>query len=138
MPTTPKNPESLASLQARYPAALEPIYDATAIMAGAIRPGEIAANIFDFSDGLRLIISRDRLPDGQVVLHVSASQAEHSRMADELRLLAGVKPKREVIQTWLLDLPRRFRELSGDQRPLEFIGLSDRLIPHFFIREHKE
>lgn len=64
-------PQSYDTLRQRYPEALRQVYD---IDAGILdpRPGEQAQHIFDHTDGVRLIISRDK-SDGKTILHVSAS-----------------------------------------------------------------
>src|SRR5262245_1998633 len=100
-------------------------------------PGEFAANVFDLEDGLRLIVSRERLPDGRLFLHVTASFPTRCRMADSFRRLALTMPKKRVLELWAADLPRRFRELSGDGRMLELVGWSGRLIPHLMITEEE-
>jgi hypothetical protein len=135
MPPVPQTAESLAVLRARYAAALEHVYDVEAIRRGAVRPGEVAANVFDFEDGLRLIVSRERYPDGEILLHFSASFLPKCRMADELRQQATVfgLDGDQLLQRWLADVPRRFVELSGDGRPLRFLGMSDHKIPHWVI-----
>ncbi len=131
----PNSPEPLDALRARYAAALEHVYDVRVILQGGIRPGEVPANVFDALDGLRLIVSRERMLDRELLLHVSASFPAESRMADEFRLLAVATPKRKILDMWLADLPRRFTELSDDRRPLEFVGWSEKGIPHLMIRE---
>lgn len=137
MPTPiPITPESLGVLRARYPRALEYVYDQLEIARdGVIRPGEVASNVFDHEDGLRLLVSRERTPKGQVVLRVSASFPEQCRMADEMRLLAVATPKSRIMQMWLDGIPARFRELSGDARPLRFLGWSGRYIPHWILED---
>lgn len=132
----PRNPEPLAELRQRYPRALQFQFDMRAIIEqGLIRPGECAANVFDFDDGLRLIVSRELLLDGRDVLHVSASFAPQGKIADEMRLLSITKSKEQLLQMWRRDVPRRFRELSGDERALEFLGWSDGNVPHWFVEE---
>lgn len=140
MPPIPNTPEPLATLQARYPRCLDHTYDQAAIRdRGGIRPGEVAANVFDFeSDGLRLIISRERSPDGIVTLHFSASFPGECRIADEFRLLKLTMPVERIMRKWIDSIPARFRELSGDQRPILFIGRSDVGIPHWVIEEAPE
>ncbi len=133
MPPIPNTPEPLSSLQARYPHALEHLYDVSDIVArGGIRPGECATNVFDFEDGLRLIISRQLFPDNVEVLHVSASFPGECRIADEFRLLLLTMPLDKIMEKWQRSIPGRFRELSGDDRPLEFGGVTEHVIPHWF------
>lgn len=134
MSAIPFNPEPLTVLQARYPAALEPVYDARAIIGGAIRPGEVAANVFHFEDGLTLIVSRDRLhSDGEINLHFSASFPGECRIADEFRLLKITMSTRQIMDKWIASVPGRFAELSGDNRPVTFLGITPHGIPHWII-----
>jgi hypothetical protein len=45
----------LDELRGRFPAALDYVYDAEACVAGdAIRPGEVAAQVFDHESGVRM------------------------------------------------------------------------------------
>lgn len=59
--------ESEAALAARFPKALERTCD------GSWKPGLERTNVFDFEDGLRLIISRDDIEGAPFGIHVSAS-----------------------------------------------------------------
>lgn len=70
----PFTPEPLTTLQRRFLAAFESICDVECVRAGTIpRPGTQRQHVFDWDDGVRMIISRDRWGDGQVVVHLSAS-----------------------------------------------------------------
>lgn len=132
MPPVPYTTETLAQLQARYPKALEHVYDQVAIEErGTIRPGECPANVFDFEDGLRLIVSREREREGRIVLHVSASFRTECKIAHEMRRQLKRTPRYEIVDRWAKTIPARFAELSGDDTPLRFIGWSDRMIPHW-------
>ena len=128
------DPRPLPELQARYAAALEHVFDAQRIKtAGAIRPGECAANVFDFEDGLRLICSRERMPAGEIVLHVSASFRSDSSMAWRMRKQLRKLSRSELLEAWSDGIPARWQELAQDRRTLVFIGWSDRFIPHWHI-----
>lgn len=129
-------PEPLEALQARYPACLEFVYDQRAIVeTGAVRPGEVAAQVFDFDDGLRLIVGRERDFAGAVWLHFSASFAAHCRIVDEFRLLKLTMPLAAIFERWRRGVPGRFAELSGDAREPTYLGRSYGGIPHWVIRE---
>lgn len=134
----PNTPEPIESLRARYPAALEHVYDQESVAySGAVRPGECRANVFDFEDGLRLIISRKRDPWGDVWLHYSASFPSDCRIADEVRLLRLTSPLARVMAMWVESVPSRFADLSGDQRPVDRHWRSEIGIPHWLIREDR-
>jgi hypothetical protein len=119
----PYHPEPLEALQARYPKALEPIFDVRDWRPGWPVPVSWQRrHVFDHDDGLRLIVSRDRLADA-VRLHVSASLAPGSPLDRELlrRLRRG--SRRKVCVGWLIPLvERRFAQLSDT--PLVFHALS--------------
>jgi hypothetical protein len=69
-------PEPVAKLKKRYAQAFEKAYDVNKIGAGNMdRPGLHRENVFDFKDGLRLIISKDQ-HNGDLYLHASASLRE--------------------------------------------------------------
>jgi len=65
-------PESNEKLAERFSRALDRIYDAEEISnkLDADRPGLHRENVFDFEDGVRIIISRDRARD-KIFLHLS-------------------------------------------------------------------
>jgi hypothetical protein len=135
-PPVPNTPEPPEALRKRYPAALEHVYDQAAIVErGGIRPGEVAAQVFDHADGLRLIISRERTPSGHVVLHVSASMWSGSRVFEEYLLLRAFLPPKRILAMFAKSIPERFRELSGDARPMRFLYFTSGVIPHFVIEE---
>ncbi len=127
--------QSLDEMRARWPAALVHVYDAEGVVEkGLIRPGEVAANRFIFDDGLWLIVSRERLPNNAVVLHVSASFPEDCRIADEIRLLGMTRGRKWAMGKWIGSIPTRVAELAGDPslaRNLQCIGRSAEGIPHF-------
>ena len=65
-------PELEETMKARFAEALEPVYDAGVPVEG-MRPGQERKHVFDFFDGSRYIVSRERLSDGELVMHVSVS-----------------------------------------------------------------
>jgi len=111
----PEKPETLADLKARYKDSLFPVVDvaqAKADIASAYYPGKFRRHVFDTLEGLRMIISRDKYPDGVIALHVSFSPTE--RLAKTLRDKDTVNALEEL----LLMASRFLRDLSGiDRRP---------------------
>lgn len=67
----PFAPESIDSMRRRFPAAVADVY-APFELVGARSPWAMAdrRHVFDFRDGMRLIISTDRGPAGTTHLHV--------------------------------------------------------------------
>jgi hypothetical protein len=69
----PFEPELEESLKARYPEAVRDVVDiGKTESCPQVRPGLSREHVFDLFDGLRLIISKDKL-EVATVLHVSAS-----------------------------------------------------------------
>lgn len=52
-------PELEETMKARYKDALTPIYDFHKVLAGEQRPEELQKHVFDFYDGVRLIITHE-------------------------------------------------------------------------------
>lgn len=135
MPPVPYTTETLAELQARYPRALEFVFDQEAIQnQGAIRPGEVAAQVFDFEDGLRMIVSREQEADGKLLLHLSASFRNECAMADKFLGRLRKVSRSAALEEWRVGVELRFAELASDRRPFRFLGWSGNMIPHW-IRE---
>lgn len=126
----PRNPMTVEQHQARLPEALKRLWDVVAMDAegGADRPGLCPANVFDFPDGLRLIVGRERQaePNGEVV-HVSASVFKgsslwHAILAEGPAFLG----LRKAVES-------RFQAIGGPT--IYFAFLSPRAgIPHWFDR----
>jgi hypothetical protein len=135
MPLVPFKAEPLKDLQARYPQALDFVYDSDAMRdSNAIRPGEVAAQLFDFEDGLRLLISLERRPQG-TVLHLSSSFETESELYGFFRKETETKSPTQVMELFIEMTRRRFIELSGDAQPPPLIGMSN-FIPHF-VKEYE-
>lgn len=70
----PFQPKTLLEHQQRYAAALEEPLDEESMRLGvAPLPGELCANVFDFADGLRIVVSRIRPVEGGLRLFMSAT-----------------------------------------------------------------
>jgi hypothetical protein len=125
----PFQPEPLDVQAARYPLAVDRTFDVVALLARqALRPGECRRCVFDSFDGVRLIVSREILPDLSEMLHLSASLDAASDLYS--RSLAS-DPGFPFAA--FLDLAHdRFRAISGDTGHLIYMGRSDRGIPHWY------
>lgn len=116
----PFSPKSMNLNRARYKAALRDWYSAEKCAAGQQeRPGNKAKHVFDFEDGIRLIISRDR-NNGKEYIHVSGSGTDEY-MSDK-----GLFDAKR-------DMENKFRELCQKNVPMKFIVLSEGGIPHWII-----
>ena len=127
----PFAPQSIDTLRARYPAARTSLYDQIAVLNGLQPPPSgMRANVFDFEDGLRLIISRERDPDGLVVMHISASAVDGTPMYQ------GIHDGRVGVVEFFDRVCTEWQAVSGSARTPTFIGVSpDKLIPHWFVPE---
>jgi hypothetical protein len=80
--------EPLRKMRERYPKALEDVYDAESINLGVMAPpGDQRKHVFDFHDGIRIVVSRDSLLDGRF-LHVRGAikkVPESARILDHIR-----------------------------------------------------
>lgn len=83
------------------------------------RPGNQQQYVFDFEDGIRLIVSRDHYK-GKEVIHVSAS-VDH-KLYDMARA-----------STLLTDMYHKFMGLSGIKTPPEHFFFSEKGVPHWLI-----
>jgi hypothetical protein len=126
----PWNPEAVDTLRARYAAALVNLYDHRAIAAGRQpRPGNHPRQVFDFQDGLRLIISRDRQADQRTGIFVSGSIVPGTPLEEWLR---AQEPKAAIGLRHLVC--ERWQCLAGSDRVPEFVGWSARKgVPHFVM-----
>jgi hypothetical protein len=112
----PYAPEPLASLQARYKRAIDCVYDLGEVKRREIvSPGGNRENVFDFEDGLRLIVSRTQKGESRVVFMVTAG---------------WMTPPTLAADQWPDTIPERYAELSGDTEPIDFFGWHDKF-PHW-------
>jgi len=93
----PYAPEPVESARKRMPAALHDVYDPLEVEAGKqTRPGLLRKHVFDFEDGMRMIVSRETM-DGKLWIHASFSwfapppvlEIAESRIEERLRQAVG-------------------------------------------------
>lgn len=79
-------PESVSKLRERYQQAIEPLIDFEAVQIGTQSPpGFLRNHCLDFSDGIRLIVSRQCWASSQgFVVHVLAMPLENTPYAHKL------------------------------------------------------
>ena len=117
------DPQTIEVLRARYGAAVETAWDTDLLPEE--RPGFHRSHVFDSKDGMRLIISRERYGEREYI-HVSASARETSP------LYGSIVSGRESPTQFVRRVRKRFREISGDSRPLTLVGFSSgKGVPHF-------
>lgn len=124
----PISPQPIVLLQARYSQAVARIHDVGDVMVGAVaRPGERPECVFDTETGLRLIVSRERLIDGRVIVHLSASAHEGTPLWARVR--AGEISPASFCQI----VEDAFAAIADSPVRLHRIGLSTgKGIPHWY------
>lgn len=125
----------LAEHRKRFPEALRRVYELVDVEKWGNsddRPGTKPEHVFDFAEGLRLIISRERTEKGKLLVHLSASLTEGS-LFDRLAAM----PKPQAMHEFKWAVQRYYFELCG--RTIgddEFLGWSEgKGVPHWVIPE---
>lgn len=110
--------------QERYKEAIrEPYSVAKVLKEQETRPGNKPKHVFDFEDGIRLIISRDYHKDSEYI-HFSGSVSDTH--------FKGIVGKN------ILDMMlRKFKDLTGYEGQPQFGGITPGGIPHWFIEKQK-
>lgn len=115
------NPQPMATLQARYRAAVAHVIDQRDVAAGRHPvPSGQPEHVFDMEHGLRLIVSLERLDDGRVGVHLSASRLSEAAFAD----CSTVQFLSQVRRAW--------QQLAQSERHPDLVTWNCG-IPHFFI-----
>jgi len=123
--TLPFAPESLARLRSRYRAALIKVFDCRRGVPYP-QPSQLRGHVFDFEDGMRMVISRERVSETEQWLHMSTSFVPGTKNGNLLK-------RRALTKEQFLELAlETFAKLSHDHGPLEFIALTgEKGIPHW-------
>ena len=98
--------------------------DGLLVPAGRDAPGLHPEHVFDFHDGLRLIVSLDRYQHG-THLHVSASVFPRSKLHDRIERGTLTMPGFQAI------VKDRVGHLSGLDVEFAFVT-SEKRVPHFY------
>jgi len=127
----PFNPQPVDQLRAKFPAAIRIVYDWTARVRHSMSPqlgdlvnpvsykeGPPSENVFDFPDGLRLIITMDK-EGPEVFLHISAGAQPNTKVMRQF-MFTG----REGQARFKYMVQQRYKEISGDRLPFVFDGFS--------------
>ncbi len=122
----PFMPETLDVMQARFPLAIEKIIDRRDAMTALD-----ANNIFDFTDGLRIVVTMERderEPPPGIMQHVWAWAQPASRVMTWIESGAFRRPEHFAIFA-----RKRFKDLSGIDLP-DKCWMSPTIgIPHWFV-----
>jgi len=121
-------PRALAVQRRRYPAAIVDIFDhqegLPSALAGELRRID-PVHVFDFEDGLRLIVSRERTLNGRLHLHLSASVEPGTPVA----------AARAASDEWFKALAiARWQALAESRSEPAFLGVSPAArAPHWYL-----
>jgi hypothetical protein len=128
-PRVPASPEGLTALRARYHAAVADVINQIDVVGGKVdSPSGDPKHVFDTPEGWRLIVSLERMPDGRVGVHLSAS------VHDTYAAKRALTLRRELTPTGMLDaIVRAWRFIANSERTPLYLGLSEGGIPHWFI-----
>lgn len=123
----PFDSETIEYMQKRFHLAVANEFD---VLSGNPPPGGNRANVFDFYDGLRLIVSQDTML-GTSMRHVSASIYPDSSLYRELdgRNTDDLLAKLEAL------VRARYKEISSDNRELKIMHVSEVTgVPHWYAK----
>ena len=133
-PMVPAHPEPGDTLRARYVAALARVYDLThPAVTTTDRPGQKPEHVFDWDDGLRLIVSRELDPIAGEVLHLSASVTPRSTLY--FGIVDRGTPTAAQQHFCNVALQRWSWLAQREDFQAEFLGFSEgKGVPHWWIR----
>ncbi len=123
----PFEPEILLTMQGRYAEAIREVNDVESVTMGLrLSTGEQRRHVFDFADGVRLVVSRDALAGHPVHIHLGGSAIRGSLVWENLA--AGLLSPDDFAARCL----ERFRFISCNdgQRLDHFFPCENR--PHWF------
>ena len=134
-PTLEYHPEKSRDLRARFPQALTPI-----CREGGYLPDKDPKHIFDYEDGIRLIISQDECADGDgTFIHLSISVDPDSLVAERYAGMVesvgqSCAPVSPVMEQMIRDGVQRFSRLSGYCGDVHVVMVSARGVPHLAVK----
>lgn len=128
----PFEPETMETARARFAQAVATVHDQEEISSHPDKAiSKRRENTFDFPSGVRMMVSREKALDGDVVLHVSASLVEGSKLFGELQAL----PVSHRLHTFTTGCYKLYKELSGDKDTLYQLGITSGGVVHWSRRE---
>lgn len=142
-PVLPFQPETIASARRRFPRALREASNPLELIEGkGIPPSINRVNVFDFEDGIRMIVSLDDLVISKKI-HVSASYTTEgadvllgSKKTDAEKLAMSPKAKKKIARKAKSKIEQRFEAIAPG---LQLVFLMVTPIGAFhFIAEEKD
>jgi hypothetical protein len=108
--SVPYSPESVVVLRDRYRQALDPIIDVESVLLGNdVRPDQLRRCVFDYFDGMRLVISVEVMAGRGEYLHLAAW------LHDPSELHAADASGDFTASLFALTVLERFAAISGDR-----------------------
>lgn len=127
-------PRPFEELKAKYPKAIERVYDVEMVEIGIInRPGESEEHYFDWEDGVRMIISKEDAVCGEHI-HISASLQKGQLYDNFLSMGMG---HAQVIKELQSICEEKFRSLSDCTLDMHFIVVTDHGVLHWRVYDKK-
>lgn len=118
----PYEPQSIEQLKSRFSKCLEKVWDKDIDDLDKERPGLLRDYVFDFENGLRLIISKDNYKElGGLHIHISCS----ANKSDTFNHCFNKNHLNRFIQACYNSI--------GGKGNLEFIGFTEGRVPHWKI-----
>ena len=117
------NPQPLEQLKARFHEAISTLYNQIEVKEGnQPLPSKRPENVFDFGDGVRLIISREETPEGNQVIHISGSICK-----EDGRLILD-----EILIQHIVE---HFALVSDIKDPLSLINITTAQVVHLYLED---
>lgn len=130
----PFRSQTMAQNRARVREALAPLFHVEDAERGGPMPGECPECVFDFTDGMRIVLSRECMPDGKILLHGSASAKPKSQCLSNWKGCLSAAQAARIVRSFLDRVRGRLMEMTGKR--FELAGFSeDKNVPHFFCEE---
>lgn len=123
------HPEPVETMRRRYKRALRHLFDCRTSRPRP-QPHELFSCLFDWPDGLRLIVARKLTLNG-VYLSFSAMAYPGSELEKQIATAAERGPASPDTNLLYRGARVAFVDISGDDGPFEFMGFNQRDMPHW-------
>lgn len=118
----PYDPELVQVMRKRLPRAVDRTFDPVVLKADPSKtPGKSRRHVFDFTDGMRLIVSNEL----GIGLHVSASFIPNTPLERRLKKALRAAGPEAACDRMRREGEDAFRRLAGPTTVLESLGFSD-------------
>ena len=128
----------MKNLRLRYRDALEKLWNCDEAgleeqERSGVKPGLDPKSRFDFPNGIRMCISREKVPEG-IWIHVSCSVFPGTILGQKMAMLMADRKKPELLDREFRKYCKRaYRQLTGDATGMELVDAGEAGIPHWII-----